>query len=690
MPTISRTAKSPDQFELQPLGRSTLLNKIYVGFVKDTRDEANMGRIKVWIPELNGDPNDNASWFLMSYASPFAGATSVFANTAGNGYKDTQRSYGMWFTPPDLDNEVVCCFINGDPGRGVWFACLYQQNMNHMVPGIPGNNSSEGLPVAEYNKMQKDVKVDSPTRPTYTPLADAITEQGLAGDSIRGVTRSGARRENPSQVYGILTPGGSQFVMDDDSQNSFIRLRTQQGAQILVNDSTGEIYMISRTGESWTRLSAEGTIDFFGTQDISIRTESSLNLRADLDVNIEAGRNIYVKARGDAEAEIGNDGGGQVFMNGNSAVQLSSFGNFFISSEGEMHRTSKKSLYDYAERDVHVKAGAATHIQSDSADINLKASSEIHATATNIHFNGPAAIDATSGAAALSPQEFSIIDNALVNGSRQNITRTSILYNMPYHEPYDHSAGIKTGNTNNNVDSVDPAAIPQLKIVRKGEIIANQQRPTNINGTPREGMAPGIYKGITFDSKGIPVYEKVGDLQDLALPAAYTTSNSGLAFVKKTESYKPNFYQDPPGSTTYSIGYGHKLSSEEFNGRYVMINNEKVLINKGITSTEAEELFKQDIKTRGEDVVKRHITQKLTQSQFDALVSFAYNTGDGGFKNKNGSDTGVKKNINSGNYESLPASFMSFIHSNGKVNKGLINRRQKEAFWFLTQTRPPN
>jgi hypothetical protein len=54
----------------------------------------------------------------------------------------SQQSYGFWFVPPDINNEVVVCFINGDQGRGIWFGCLYQQNMNHMVPGLPGNNST--------------------------------------------------------------------------------------------------------------------------------------------------------------------------------------------------------------------------------------------------------------------------------------------------------------------------------------------------------------------------------------------------------------------------------------------------------------------------------------------------------------------------------------------------------------------
>ena len=217
MVVYQRTTVTPEAYDLQPEGRSIQLDGIYVGFVKAVDDQQRMGRVKVWIPEISGDPLDEAQWFTCSYASPFAGATNILNVTPGPSWRNTQRSYGFWFVPPDLENEVLCCFINGDPGRGVWFGCLYQQNMNHMVPGIPGDSASDGLPVAEYNKLKANVSVNTATAPIYSPLADALKIQGLDRDAARGVSGSGARRDEPiNSVFGILTPGGSQFVMDDN------------------------------------------------------------------------------------------------------------------------------------------------------------------------------------------------------------------------------------------------------------------------------------------------------------------------------------------------------------------------------------------------------------------------------------------------------------------------------------------
>ena len=299
MSLFTRTVNAPDSYKQESTGRGVLLDKVYIGFVKEVDDRQRMGRLKVWIPELSNDPTDPSTWVVVNYCSPFAGATSFYNNNNGTEWTDTQRSYGMWFVPPDLENEVVVAFINGDSSRGVWLGCLYQQNMNHMVPGIPGQNSTADLPVVEYNKKLNNVNINKPNRPVYAPLADQLIKQGLNQDIVRGVTDSGARRNDPeNRVYGILTPGGNQFVFDDSPSNSFIRLRTQSGSQILINDTVGCIYINSVDGKNWVSLDATGKIDIYAYDDISIRTQGSLNLRADIDVNIEAGRDINMKAVG--------------------------------------------------------------------------------------------------------------------------------------------------------------------------------------------------------------------------------------------------------------------------------------------------------------------------------------------------------------------------------------------------------
>ena len=70
-------------------------------------------------------------------------------------------------------------------------------------------------------------------------------------------------------LLGVLTPQGQQFVMDDNVTNQFIRLRTKSGAQILLHDNTGCIYIISRDGNNWIEMDADGHLDVFAASDIS-------------------------------------------------------------------------------------------------------------------------------------------------------------------------------------------------------------------------------------------------------------------------------------------------------------------------------------------------------------------------------------------------------------------------------------
>ena len=71
----------------------------------------------------------------------------------------------------------------------------------------------------------------------------------------------------------------------------------------------------------------------------------------------------------------------------------------------------------------------------------------------------------------------------------------------------------------------------------------------------------------------------------------------------------------------------------------------------------------------------------INQNQFDALVSFIFNTGEGGIVNTN-----VQKAVNSGNFADVPAKLLEWSKAriNGvlQVNKGLYNRRLSEGQLF--------
>lgn len=326
MPYIDTNTRTttPLSNETQKLmGRIPLLTGVYVGFVKDASDVQRNGRLRVWIPELGSAPDEEQGWMIVSYCSPFAGATNVETISKANlqTFEGTQTSYGMWMIPPDINNQVLCMFANGDTARGFWIGCLYNQFMNNMVPGMAASANNyqypgKVIPVAEYNKW--DTKVTSPDRafkPYEATKFKGLGNQGLINDQGRGVTNASARRESPSQVFGIITPGpvidsnvspenirrkgGSSFIMDDSTGSEYVQLTTKTGAQIRLDETNGFVYLINRDGTAWVQMDQKGNIDIFGATNISMRAQQDINLRADRNINIEAGQNIYMKAAKD-------------------------------------------------------------------------------------------------------------------------------------------------------------------------------------------------------------------------------------------------------------------------------------------------------------------------------------------------------------------------------------------------------
>lgn len=144
------------------------------------------------------------------------------------------------------------------------------------------------------------------------------------------------------------------------------------------------------------------------------------------------------------------------------------------------------------------------------------------------------------------------------------------------------------------------------------------------------------------------------------------TSSAGLALIRKWEGCVLKRYICPAGKPT--IGIGHViLSGEKFPDK--------------ITEEQALEILAKDV-NRFERAIYKNVNVQLNQNQFDALVCFLVNTGEGGIIN-----SGVQKEINSGNYAGVPSKLAEWrnITVNGvkQVNQGLVNRRKSEAELFM-------
>jgi hypothetical protein len=450
-------------------------------------DSTNMGILEVEILRAGaGNTASEGQLHQVQYMSPFYGVTSEAYTAADpDDYNNTQKSYGMWMIPPDPGSTVVVIFIDGDPKRGYWIGCVMDKGMNFMVPGLAATESvvetqTGRVPVAEYNKKITDNTVDATKvkKPKH-PLADVLAAQGLIKDDIRGITTSSARREAPSMVFGISTPGpidkrpnakrgpigkkehqvpnafvsrlgGTTFVMDDGDDkflrkkpasaagpeyaaieqgetggdvtiphNELFRIRTRTGHQILMHNSEDLIYISNASGTTWIELTSNGKIDIYAEDSISIHTNADFNFKADRDINLEAGRNVNIKAANNIHTESVK----------NTDIIIGQNGKITTAGKLDINTTSSNKF----------TSGTTTEFSSGG---------EYIITASKIHQNGKQATAADIASTLLTH----------ILPTEDGKTFESIMRRVPTHEPYPQHENLdpvkfSTENISRNVDN---------------------------------------------------------------------------------------------------------------------------------------------------------------------------------------------------------------------------------------------
>lgn len=140
-------------------------------------------------------------------------------------------------------------------------------------------------------------------------------------------------------------------------------------------------------------------------------------------------------------------------------------------------------------------------------------------------------------------------------------------------------------------------------------------------------------------------------------------SKNAIELIKKFEGFIKTPYFCPAHKLT--IGYGHLISAGE------------KFPKKGISLGEAEELLKDDALI-ARNAVMRMVRVTLSQNQFDALVSFVYNIGEGNFEKST-----MLRLINAGDIKNAAEEFTRWIYAGGKIQNGLLKRRRAERDLFM-------
>ena len=126
------------------------------------------------------------------------------------------------------------------------------------------------------------------------------------------------------------------------------------------------------------------------------------------------------------------------------------------------------------------------------------------------------------------------------------------------------------------------------------------------------------------------------------------------------------------GGTGGTIGVGHLLTKDELSSGKLLIDGKTIKFHNGLTHQQVVDLLGGDLR-RYEETVRNSVTVKLSQNQFDALVSFCFNIGQGAFKSST-----LLKRVNAMQWDDVPHQFSRWNKAGGRVIKGLVNRRNKE------------
>ncbi len=152
-------------------------------------------------------------------------------------------------------------------------------------------------------------------------------------------------------------------------------------------------------------------------------------------------------------------------------------------------------------------------------------------------------------------------------------------------------------------------------------------------------------------------------------------SPQGAGYIASAEGFRGELYEDDAGHCT--VGYGHLVHLGACNG-----DVSEAPFTGGISQEDAVALFSSKLVSY-EDAVTAAFGDHLTQGQFDALTSFAYNLGPEYFNPDSPKyDPDIVENVKSGNFEAATAEMQRYTYASGVELPGLVKRRQDEASIF--------
>lgn len=403
-------------------GHQVTYNHVTVGWVVDTNDPQQMGRLRVLCPalgDIDSTPIKHIPWAI--YGAPFGGFDDIASRGPGNDKTQGPVAYGMWSIPKIGAYVLVMC-IDGNTDFRVWMGCLHGQWLPHTMPHGRFSYQTDNKPDGPLSTQEQ------PIQPTYNNFTEAFTNSATGVDPrqsfewrSRGADKQASNIHNEiqeqtistlpddenitftesdgnvivstqgyqrsriepdltyastginydSMIYSWTTPGFHSIAMDDQPTNCRMRFRTTGGNQIILDDTNERIYISSAKGKTWIEIDEAGVIDIFAENDISVRANGDINFDSKT-FRVHAEEGIHLVSDGEMRLHTKGD---DLHIKSNQNIYMESVQTLYINST-DSHINMLGNMYVQTANDMNFTAGV-----SAAGNFNVITTTDINFTA---------------------------------------------------------------------------------------------------------------------------------------------------------------------------------------------------------------------------------------------------------------------------------------------------------------------
>lgn len=384
-------------------------NTVTIGYVVDTNDPRQMGRVRALCSAWGDTPDTKVKdlpWAM--YVSPFAGMT--IQNPRGSDLEPNPASiaYGSW-NIPKVGSYVIVGAIDGDPSLRYWSGCIQPESMTHTMPHgrYLWEESENGLP---------DGPVDSGENP-IEPLYSNMTEQFTDQDSKVSGTPSDPRKNMEWRTRGTDTQVSALAGQDVNSLNTvFTEIKDHTlGEFTTITQENGEDFLVRGPGYSISHIEGRKKFkttgfnydshtyswttpgfhsismdDRFWNTRMRLRTTSGNQVILD-----DTNERIYVStAKGKTWVELDQVGNVDIYADRN--VSVNAKGDINYSTEQTFRVKAKEGIHMHTDGEYRVRAndkisfnsGTTLHITSEDTDIMTNKQTSIQSGANLVFDTG--------------------------------------------------------------------------------------------------------------------------------------------------------------------------------------------------------------------------------------------------------------------------------------------------------------